>query len=207
MILDEAYDKMVRGYLVHHESFGKGEYLWMNSQGIIYDENGNEFADNQFSRDDDMWQKGWSIYKAKATVKVKRRDRMITDENDTTFYDTRHGERCPQLDGDTYEMYNQLGLDTMANPGNIGLVDKTSEDINTRVSSIAEKHGNRADNYDVVSYENEAMNSNNYNGGIRIPDGYNEIKNDKNKNLKLLLFAIASWVLLFLFIALLLIFK
>lgn len=56
---DQAYQAMQNGKQVSHESFTDEEFLYMGSDGVIYDEQGNVFTDGWDMRCGAEWAAGW----------------------------------------------------------------------------------------------------------------------------------------------------
>ena len=64
MTITEAYDIMQKGYIVSHTKFAKGEFLYMNENFIIHDENGFEYEDSwDMLLEDSNFKAGWYIFK------------------------------------------------------------------------------------------------------------------------------------------------
>ena len=72
MTKEEAYNKMQEGYPVSHKNFSEDEFLWMDENYIIKDEQGNDFENAWDVQNDPDWNIGWYIFKKKnKVIKVK----------------------------------------------------------------------------------------------------------------------------------------
>lgn len=68
MTKEEAYNMMQEGYPVSHTNFAEDEYLWMDENYIIKDEQGNDFENSWDVNKTDIWNTGWYIYKRKTKI-------------------------------------------------------------------------------------------------------------------------------------------
>lgn len=64
----EAYDAMLDGMAVSHKSFSPDEYIYMDEQLILRDENDNEFESTWDVRTGDMWETDWYVCKNRAAI-------------------------------------------------------------------------------------------------------------------------------------------
>lgn len=64
----EAYDAMLDGMAVSHKSFSPNEYIYMDEQLILRDENDNEFESTWDVRTGDMWETDWYVCKNRAAI-------------------------------------------------------------------------------------------------------------------------------------------
>lgn len=72
MTKEEAYNTMQEGIPVSHKDFREDEFLWMDENYIIRDENGDEFESSWDVKKGDRWETDWYIYKKKTKV-IKRK--------------------------------------------------------------------------------------------------------------------------------------
>ena len=68
MTKDEAYTKMQHGYPVSHVNFPPNEFLWMDEDYIIRDENGDAFENSWDVNNTNEWDTGWYIFKNKTKI-------------------------------------------------------------------------------------------------------------------------------------------
>ena len=68
----EAYNAMQEGLPISHKDFREGEFLWMNDNFIIKDENGDDFETSWDVKTGDRWETDWYIYKNQTKV-IKRK--------------------------------------------------------------------------------------------------------------------------------------
>lgn len=64
----EAYDAMIDGMAVSHKSFSPDEYIYMDEQLILRDENDNEFESSWDVRTGDRWETDWYVCKNRAAI-------------------------------------------------------------------------------------------------------------------------------------------
>lgn len=100
----EAYDRMIEGYAISHNLFGKDEFLFMDDNYIIRDENGNEFEASWDAKEGDSWETDWFIYKNNKLFKLARKKASAEALEGNTPYITDNME-----DGEKYrqEMYDK----------------------------------------------------------------------------------------------------
>ena len=72
MTKEEAYNKMQEGYPVSHKNFSPDEFLWMDDNYIIKDEEGNDFENAWDVNKTDEWNTNWYIYKKQNKI-IKRK--------------------------------------------------------------------------------------------------------------------------------------
>ena len=96
MTIIEAYDIMQKGYIVSHKNFAKGEFLYMNENYIIHDENGFEYEDSwDMLLEDSNFKSGWFIFKG-----VKEEQKKILGvtvgktEKQITYISHIQGTKC-----------------------------------------------------------------------------------------------------------------
>jgi len=65
MIKEEAYNKMVEGYMITHKLFSPKEYLYMDEQFIIRNSNGETFENDWDVLNNPEWATDWYIYTGK----------------------------------------------------------------------------------------------------------------------------------------------
>jgi hypothetical protein len=70
MIKEEAYNMMSQGYMVTHEKFKPNDYLYMDQQFIIRNQDGTTFENDWDVLISPEWNTGWYIYKGKFNVGV-----------------------------------------------------------------------------------------------------------------------------------------
>lgn len=92
MTKEEAYNAMQEGLCVSHKDFSEDEFLYMDENYIIRDENGDEFESTWDVKTSERWLDGWYIYKGKGSKK-----RHLLHKNDEKTFKVSHiyGQPCP----------------------------------------------------------------------------------------------------------------
>lgn len=70
MTKNEAYEAMQEGYPVSHKDFAPNQYLYMDQEFFIRDEEGNLFEASWDNCNTDRWNIDWFIYKGKISKRV-----------------------------------------------------------------------------------------------------------------------------------------
>ena len=93
MTKEEAYNAMQEGLCVTHKDLAEDEYLYMDENYIIKDENGDEFEASWDAKSSDRWQTDWYIYKGKGSKKRK----LLHNDSKDSSYKISHifGKPCP----------------------------------------------------------------------------------------------------------------
>ncbi|WP_301214623.1 hypothetical protein [uncultured Clostridium sp.] len=96
MTKQEAYEAMQEGYPVAHKDFGEGEFIYMDQNFFIRDENGNLFESTWDVRTTERWEADWYIFKNK---QIKRRTgpqllQNKREENENLISHIQ-GNKCP----------------------------------------------------------------------------------------------------------------
>jgi hypothetical protein len=87
MTKEEAYNNMIDGYPISHKNFGPDEFLFMDENFIIRDENGDEFESSWDVKTGDMWETDWFIYKnSKNIAQAKLKADYANDKIGTVSY-------------------------------------------------------------------------------------------------------------------------
>ena len=93
MTKEEAYNAMQEGLCVSHKDFAENEFLYMDENYIIKDENGDEFESTWDVKTSDRWLSDWYIYKG---VGSKKRKLLHTESKDTPYMISHiFGKSCP----------------------------------------------------------------------------------------------------------------
>lgn len=96
MTKQEAYEAMQEGYPVSHKDFGEGEFIYMDQNFFIRDENGNLFESTWDVRTTERWEADWYIFKNK---QIKRRtDPQLLQnrrEENENLISHIQGNKCP----------------------------------------------------------------------------------------------------------------
>lgn len=93
MTKEEAYNAMQEGLCVTHKDFAEDEFLYMDENYIIRDENGDEFESSWDVKTSDRWLTDWYIYKGKGSKKRKI-SRSEVDRSSCTISHI-YGQPCP----------------------------------------------------------------------------------------------------------------
>lgn len=70
MTKNEAYEAMQEGYPISHKDFGPDQYLYMDQEFFIRDEEGNLFEASWDNCNTDRWNIDWFIYKGKISKRI-----------------------------------------------------------------------------------------------------------------------------------------
>lgn len=95
MTKEEAYNAMQKGYPISHKNLSPDEFLWMDDNYIIKDEEGNEFEESWDVTD---WATGWYIFKKKTknvirpAIPFKRKEEYEIEEK--SFISHMPGTEC-----------------------------------------------------------------------------------------------------------------
>ena len=93
MTKEEAYNAMQEGLCVTHKDLADDEFLYMDENYIIKDENGDEFEASWDAKTSDRWNTDWYIYKGKGSKKRKISRAEISTSSCTISH--IYGQPCP----------------------------------------------------------------------------------------------------------------
>ena len=170
MTKEEAYNKMQEGYPVSHKNFSEDEFLWMDENYIIKDEQGNDFENAWDVQNDPDWNIGWYIFKKKnKVIKVKGIPFRKAEESyieEKQYISHIQGTKCAGKEnclqysiigeaaclmcdcndlkiGDTLKEYDRLLLDSSINQDNEKIREYINNDNinNKKVILNNNKHG------------------------------------------------------------------
>ena len=106
MTKEEAYNAMQEGLCVSHKDFAEDEFLYMNENFIIKDENGDDFEASWDVKTSDRWLTDWYIYKGKGAK--KRKFLSFGKQEEETFKIAHiYGQPCPGKE--LCVQYSQVG--------------------------------------------------------------------------------------------------
>lgn len=118
MIKEEAYNKMSEGYMVTHKLFKPGEFLYMDKQFIIRNEDGTTFENDWDVLTTPEWNIDWFIYKGKfnkgipSRTPIQRMDTSKIPMMDTGRLDYKEPIQIEALDyNEDYVEYNPMDAD------------------------------------------------------------------------------------------------
>ena len=96
MTKNEAYEYMQQGYPVSHKNFGPDQYLYMDQDYIIRDENGIAFeASWDVQNNDRQWDLDWFIFKNAATKRVGAGRKPVQISTNSNLISHIQGKECP----------------------------------------------------------------------------------------------------------------
>jgi Ca2+/Na+ antiporter len=118
MIKEEAYNMMSEGYMVTHKLFKPGEFLYMDKQFIIRNEDGTTFENDWDVLTSPEWNIDWFIYKGKfkkgipSRTPIQRMDTSKIPMMDTGRLDYKEPLKIETLDDyEEYVEYNSSDAD------------------------------------------------------------------------------------------------
>lgn len=104
MTKEEAYNAMQEGLCVSHKDLAEDEFLYMDENYIIRDENGDEFESTWDVKTSERWLSDWYIYKGKGS---KKRGILHIESKEQYRISHIYGQPCPGK-GSCIQ-YNQAG--------------------------------------------------------------------------------------------------